>query len=61
MKDNEYQCEACGEVYEKGWTDEEAQKEADELWNKVALQAGQSVICDDCFQTGMDKHYRHRN
>lgn len=50
MKPNEYQCAKCGEVYEKGWSDEEAQREAEELWTPEALQAGTAVICDDCFK-----------
>lgn len=31
---NEYQCAHYGEVYEKGWTDEEAHAEATEIWGK---------------------------
>ncbi len=30
MKSNEYQCEGCGGVFEKGWSDEEAKAEMKE-------------------------------
>ena len=32
LKPNEYQCEACKGVFEKGWSDEEALNEAKELF-----------------------------
>ena len=50
LKDNEYQCAHCGEVYEKGWSEEEALKEANDIWTPEALDAGTAVICDDCFK-----------
>ena len=46
MKINEYQYAKCGGIFEKGWSDEEALKERDELWEKTNDWA---VICDDCF------------
>lgn len=49
IKHNEYQYEKCGEVYEKGWSDEEAQKEAEEIWTPKALASGTAIICEDCF------------
>ena len=45
---NSYTCEACKETFEKGWTDEEAQAEAEELWSKEALK-DKAIICDDCY------------
>lgn len=48
MKGNEYQCAACGNVYEKSWSDEEAQKESLEIWGEIP-ESDQVVICDDCF------------
>lgn len=49
---NEYQCAHCGEVYEKGWSDEESHAEATEIFGKPPEEwnGGQVVICDDCFQ-----------
>lgn len=48
----EYTCEMCYNTYEKGWSDIEADKEAEELWRmKDATNNLQgSIICDDCFQ-----------
>lgn len=48
MKDNEYQCAACGGVYEKGWSDQESRKESLEIWGEIP-ESEQVVICDDCF------------
>lgn len=49
MKNNEYTCDLCGNTYEKSWSDEEAQKEAEELWTQEELASGTSIVCDDCF------------
>lgn len=48
MKENEYKCAICGEVNEKGWTDEEAKAESLEIWGEIP-DGQQAVICDDCF------------
>ena len=52
MKKNEYKCAMCGEIFVKGWGDEEANKEAEELWGvkSASERMDFSVICDDCFQ-----------
>jgi len=60
MKKDEYKCEACGEVYNKGWSDEESDKEADAIWTKEERATPQSIICDYCFQRGIKK-FRYRN
>ena len=51
MKDNEYQCDACKNVYEKGWSDEEAIAENELLHRDKSISSGvpQAVVCDDCF------------
>jgi len=51
MKDNEYQCTACGNVYEKGWDDSESDKEAEDVWGvkDASKNSDMVVICDDCF------------
>lgn len=61
LKENEFKCDACGDICVKTWTDEEANEEADALWSKEERLGPQAVICGDCFQRGMDKHFRHRN
>ena len=47
LQENEYKCAYCHNIYEKGWTDDEAQKERDELWDNPSGQW--DVVCDDCF------------
>lgn len=49
LKANEYQCAHCYGVYEKIWSDEEANAEKDELFGDVPLSEC-AVICDDCFK-----------
>lgn len=50
MGPNEYQCAACGEVYEKGWTDEDAASEREENgWSSLECE----VVCDDCYKMMM--------
>lgn len=48
MKKNEYKCSACGGIFGKGWTDEEAEKEIKDIWGEIPKQE-RAVICDDCF------------
>lgn len=51
MKDNEYQCANCGNIYEKGWTDEEAAKEMNSNFPSMKnSNAAVAVICDDCYK-----------
>ena len=49
LKKNEYKCAMCGEVYKKGWSDEEAKKEMLELWGDLPEEE-QGIVCDDCFK-----------
>ncbi len=48
MKNNEYQCAACNNIYEKGWSDEEQEKEMLEYFGNIPEEE-RRVICDDCF------------
>ena len=52
MKDNEYKCDMCGGVFEKGWPDEEAKAEAEQNFGKPVEQWNEeaAIICDDCYQ-----------
>lgn len=53
LKDNEYQCAKCKGIFEKGWSDEEAIKEAEE---KFPIESGfeaaheMDIVCDDCYK-----------
>ncbi len=44
-----YQCSDCKEIYEKGWSDEEANQEAIELHGKSKDDEDMVIVCDDCF------------
>jgi hypothetical protein len=46
MKESEYKCSVCNEVYEKGWSDEEAMAESESIFGK---HDDLEVVCDDCF------------
>lgn len=48
LKPNEYQCSECGEVYENGWTEEEAREEALKNFGKDDV-SNMAVVCDDCY------------
>lgn len=51
MNDNDkYTCSMCGETYEKEWSDEEADKECEELFGVTKADVACDVVCDDCFQ-----------
>lgn len=47
--------DACGGVFEKAWSDEEAAAERDGLFPDVP-QEDCGIVCDDCFQK-MSAHY----
>ena len=54
MTDLKYTCDLCHETFIKGWSDEEAKAEADELWTaEEQSREGMAVICEDCFQRFM--------
>ena len=50
MKPEEFKCEECGGIFEKGWTDNEARLEQieNEFGNIPNNQL--AVICDDCYK-----------
>lgn len=54
-----YICEVCKETFIKGQSDEEANKEAEELWGVKNASENQNmgVVCDDCYNMmmGQDK------
>ena len=52
MNKNEYKCDMCGEIFESGWSDEEAKQEAEDIFGKPVddWKSGQSIVCDDCFK-----------
>lgn len=53
MKDNEYQCYMCKGVFEKGWSDEDAVKELDDVF-KFFTPEESELVCDDCYRKFME-------
>lgn len=51
MKENTYTCAMCHNTYEKDWSDEEALKEAENIFGKPVKdwKCSAEIICDDCF------------
>ncbi len=49
LKKNEYQCASCNNIYEKGWSDEEAEAEMKDLWGNLPKEE-MAIVCDDCFK-----------
>ena len=49
---NEYQCAKCGDVFEKGWSDEASKIEAYEVFGKPVdeWKSEPVLVCDDCYQ-----------
>lgn len=47
-----YTCACCQGIFEQGWSDEEAEREAQNLWGvKGAISDPRMVeVCEDCFQ-----------
>jgi hypothetical protein len=45
-----FTCENCGETWEKGWTDEEADAEYEGAFGLGAPSGKErAVVCDDCY------------
>lgn len=51
MKNNEYKCSMCKNIYENLWTDEEAEKECIENYGEeMAHGEDREIVCDDCYK-----------
>lgn len=52
MKENEFQCAHCGGIFEKGWSEEESQKEAELAFGKPVKEWKDKpvLVCDECYQ-----------
>jgi hypothetical protein len=46
---NQYRCDACGGVFDKGWTEEEALAELAEVFLGFDKEEC-AVVCDDCYK-----------
>ena len=55
MKTNtHYTCACCKETFEKGWSDEEADAEREELFPDMT-EDDCELVCDGCFEKIMGK------
>ena len=52
--DDEYTCERCHKTYQKGWSDEEAMEESEDIFGEIPKE-DRAVICDDCWNYIMSK------
>ena len=52
MNQNEFKCARCLGVFEKAWTDGEAEQEAKKLFgvSDAMKHPGMSTVCDTCFK-----------
>ena len=57
MKENEYMCAVCGEVFEKGLTDEGAVQQLKEEFGGGWTPDDCELVCDGCYRKmfGEDK------
>ena len=54
-KGEEYECEHCGGVFNKGWSDKEAMAETNEIFSEEEIEhGGLSILCDDCHKKFME-------
>lgn len=49
MKDNEFQCAVCGGIFEKAWSEEEAEAELKNDFPGFVKEECDTV-CDDCYK-----------
>jgi hypothetical protein len=49
VKPHQFYCVICQKVYKKGWSDEEAMEEKNELYPGIPTTEC-DYLCDDCFQ-----------
>lgn len=50
MGESKFKCEECGGVFDKEWSDDEAQIEFEQNFPLGHLGDGIAVVCDDCYQ-----------
>ena len=47
-KADTYTCAVCKETFEKGWCDDEAMEEAEEMFPSIP-EDEMELVCDDCY------------
>lgn len=48
MKDSEFQCADCKRIFDKAWSDEEAEIELQDNFPGISKEDC-DIICDDCY------------
>lgn len=54
-----FTCDLCGGTFEKAWSEEEAQAEAERLFSPAELE-DTAIVCHDCWLSLMDATPRIR-
>lgn len=47
---NTYKCSICEGVFEKGWTEEEAEEELKNNFGEEYTPSDCGLVCDDCYK-----------
>ena len=59
LSPDEYRCEKCGEVFTKGWTDEESKAEQEANgWGDMEKD-DLAIVCDDCYHDMTNSYAPH--
>lgn len=63
LSTNEFQCAKCKRIFDKGWTDDEAEAEANQNFPGLDCNnaAEAAIICDDCYNAMMAWLRNHHN
>ncbi len=48
-----YVCQECGETFDEGWSDDEAQAESVRTFGVRGDAPGMVIVCDDCYRAIM--------
>jgi hypothetical protein len=51
MTDKEFTCAACHQTFKQGWTDADAESEAEQVFGVTGAsrRSDMAVMCDDCY------------
>lgn len=54
LKENEFECYICHQVFEKEWTDKEANEEYKKEFSDYEDEP-KEIVCDDCYEKFMER------
>ena len=52
---DQFRCGECGQVFVKGWTDEECLEEMKETFGNIPEEQ-RAYVCDECYKKLMKEH-----